>query len=1157
MLKAKGEARKVDNVQIEATVSTTVDVINNELVSALKNNFKDYGLLGEVSISVDDVKLDKGILAGSEKGVTIVNSRNSGYYSHALISRKQGKFFFITIYEIGISKNHIKEAFMDPKNRTYVQEQPDGSFNLAVKHMPFFMKGANKKKLAEEDQYYSMVAEVVYKSIGDVKYKFDTMDFNEPIKDNYNEDDDIVVTSIKKPENKNSVVDTVGKQIKEKVGRVKEALMEDKKLINPKSKKNNHVMGKIDIELIKSMNNKNIIRTDVLRLIKSEIDRENLKNQLTEDKLNEIIISIMDNKSELMHLYVDQNKKEKADIERNHLIELNSFLPKELQREIDSLEENVTKHKKIDTFDDDDIEESIIEGNYELKKYSIDNNCNYEAMVERKRDYYHIFEKMFDFKREIVANFKSIFLNFLRTGEDGYAFSYIVALCEFIKDNDIDFKYFGNRKMIVATTKEELDNVLSSNPTIVFCSLDIYQQKKGTTYFHKYYTYNLEYKSLASNIKNIERNDYITKQFELEYDVKYSYLKEKVNEFKTLFKKECSKCLEDEKADKIYSIMQEIQKEGNQFFSLGHCSFDFEEKYEEIISFPKYNSVYKKKNYNKFIISSVIAFYEYVMENNIDLGSRFQFNYLNDISSVDELPEIEKQNDILKADKMDVFIREYFKYGLMYDEMNKVTYKKKIVTNNKKVNKEKSKTNTTFISNVSSDRKHEFLINEFNLRNENNTFNYDELKNEIIILFDNFLDQDDGVFRILYELYYKHGYSKLYLYPFIEVYDTRKNELDNDYFESNSIEEYASTGNTYFNMYYYAEDIVNKVTEDYYNGVFDNYQNLENSSPFTYVISNVIYLYNDMYCNFYGININRLKREPYEVIDLIIENQAHCNKGKFEKIRDWAYEQINTDDIGTIENNTIKLLESCYLPTIKEEGFVVDETAFAIVMAYDEIKMKNSFTSSLFPDNTLYLRAKECENIEEYSDRCKELIDTYGDQLSEKQKNVVYNAIVIYYYFFLYEFGLDDPKTFEEIKKKKEDRIKKEKQEKNKLAKELKEKMDNKKTEVKETKKNGKIKINKIKEEDKYEEELEYFVSVKGNKTILEFELPGLDSDDVDIDYSDNYIIVKVLENEEKVSRRKLFGRSAKYNIENVDIDKIEANMKNGLLTITIPKNNK
>ena len=1072
MLKAKGEARKVDNVQIEATVNTTVDGLNSELVTALKNNFKDYGLSGEVSISVDDVKLDKGILAGSEKGVTIINSRNSGYYSHALISRKQGKFFFITIYEIGISKNHIKEAFMDPKNRTYVQEQPNGSLNLAVKHMPFFMKGANKKKLAEEDQYYSMLAEVIYKSIGDVKYKFDTMDFSESISDSYNEDDDIVVTSIKKPENKNSEVGSVGKQIKGKIERIKEALVEDKKLINiNKEKEKNLVLKKIDTESIQS------------------------------------------------------------------------------------LEKDVTKHKSIDNFDDnDEIEKSIIDGNYELKKYSIYNNCNYEALIERKCDYYRFFEKMSDFKKEIVANYKSIFLNLIKTGEDGYAFSYIVALCEFIKDNEIDFKYFGNRKMIVASSKEELDKILTLNNIIIFCSLDVDEQKTGTEYFHKYYAYNLEYKSLISTIKNIERNEYITKQFELEYDVKYRYLKEKVNEFKTLFERECSKCSKDEKADKIYSIMQEIQEEGSQFFSLGYCSFDFKKKYEGIITFPKYNSPYKKKSYNKFIISSVIAFCEYVMENSIDLGSRFKFNDFNDISSVDELPEVEKQNDIFKADKMYVFIYEYFKYGLMYDEMNKVSYKKKVVTNSKNVNKEKSKTNITFISNISSDRKYEFLINEFNLRNENNTFNYDKLKNEIKILFDNYLAEEDGVFRILYELYYKHGYSKLYLYPFIEVYETIKNELNNDYFESNNIEEYASSGNTYFNMYYFAEDIVNKVNEDYYNGVFDNYQNLENSSPFTYVISNVIYIYNDMYCDFYGININRLKREPYEAINLIIENQAHCNKGKFEKIRDWAYEQINADDISSIEQNTIKLLESSYLPSIKEEGFVVDETAFSIVMAYDEIKMKNSYTGSLFPDNIIYLRAKECENLDEYSDRCKELINTYGDNLSEKQKNVVYNAIVIYYYFFLYEFGLDDPKTFEEIKKKKEDRIKKEKKEKVKLAKELMKKTDNKKTEVKETKKTGKIKINSIKEEEKDVEELEYFVSIKGKKIILEFELPGLDSDDVDIDYSENYIIVKVLENDEKVSRRKLFGKSAKYNIENVDIDKIEANMKNGLLTITIPK---
>ena len=76
-------------------------------------------------------------------------------------------------------------------------------------------------------------------------------------------------------------------------------------------------------------------------------------------------------------------------------------------------------------------------------------------------------------------------------------------------------------------------------------------------------------------------------------------------------------------------------------------------------------------------------------------------------------------------------------------------------------------------------------------------------------------------------------------------------------------------------------------------------------------------------------------------------------------------------------------------------------------------------------------------------------------------------------------------------------------------------------------------------------------------------ELPGLDVKNIDLQLSDNVLTIKGEKQEEKeektkdryVSERRYgsFRRSLQVP-SSVDADKIEANFKNGVLTVTLPK---
>lgn len=76
-------------------------------------------------------------------------------------------------------------------------------------------------------------------------------------------------------------------------------------------------------------------------------------------------------------------------------------------------------------------------------------------------------------------------------------------------------------------------------------------------------------------------------------------------------------------------------------------------------------------------------------------------------------------------------------------------------------------------------------------------------------------------------------------------------------------------------------------------------------------------------------------------------------------------------------------------------------------------------------------------------------------------------------------------------------------------------------------------------------------------------ELPGLDAKNIDLQLSDNVLTIKGEKQEEKEERTKdrhvterrygSFHRSLQVP-SSVDAEKIEANFKNGVLTVTLPK---
>ncbi len=85
------------------------------------------------------------------------------------------------------------------------------------------------------------------------------------------------------------------------------------------------------------------------------------------------------------------------------------------------------------------------------------------------------------------------------------------------------------------------------------------------------------------------------------------------------------------------------------------------------------------------------------------------------------------------------------------------------------------------------------------------------------------------------------------------------------------------------------------------------------------------------------------------------------------------------------------------------------------------------------------------------------------------------------------------------------------------------------------------------------------------DKYVVQSELPGLSKDDINIELSDDYLTIKVEQQEEEKQEKENFIRRERrsgsyqrsFRLENVEEDEIKANYENGILEINLPKKEK
>jgi HSP20 family protein len=89
----------------------------------------------------------------------------------------------------------------------------------------------------------------------------------------------------------------------------------------------------------------------------------------------------------------------------------------------------------------------------------------------------------------------------------------------------------------------------------------------------------------------------------------------------------------------------------------------------------------------------------------------------------------------------------------------------------------------------------------------------------------------------------------------------------------------------------------------------------------------------------------------------------------------------------------------------------------------------------------------------------------------------------------------------------------------------------------------------------------------RDNAYVIESELPGFTKDDIEVNYSHNYLTIKATRNQEEnkdenenqvIRRERFFGEFVRrFYVENIEDDKIDANFQNGVLKLEIPKKTK
>jgi len=80
-----------------------------------------------------------------------------------------------------------------------------------------------------------------------------------------------------------------------------------------------------------------------------------------------------------------------------------------------------------------------------------------------------------------------------------------------------------------------------------------------------------------------------------------------------------------------------------------------------------------------------------------------------------------------------------------------------------------------------------------------------------------------------------------------------------------------------------------------------------------------------------------------------------------------------------------------------------------------------------------------------------------------------------------------------------------------------------------------------------------YKVDFKDDKLEIKVNLAGYGKEDVEVSFVDNYLKLKYGEKEDEQYLGYLMKRVERFSGKKLDIDKVKAEMRHGLLTLTIP----